>query len=284
MAENSLDRRIAARVSTLLRFEWGSSSSALYTSASSPITVSGGVLAGTYLPEPSLVATLSQRTGSIDDQPGKIVIRSSRAPVPDLLSGFAFPRVAVVIAAVDPSDPTTARVRQRGWLDVGVRADQGASGLASFDIVGVKSLLKDFPLGVFTSPTCEKIFGSPFCGVDLTGLSASGTISAVGATATNEISIAWTGTPPDFSEAVRWRRGYVEILGGLRIQIRDVLDESPSKVRLTRIPRPTWVGETVVVVPGCEKTQAACAYWDNLANHYALGATIPAYNPSASSE
>lgn len=284
MGENALDRKIASRVATLVRFQWGSSSSALYTSASSSVVVPSGDLAGTYLPETSLVATLSQRTGSVEDQPGKLTIRASRTPVPELLSGFAFPKVFVTIGSVDPSVPSTARAMQRGWIDVGVRADQGATGLASFDIVGVKSLLKDFPLGVFTSPTCEKVFGSPFCGVDLTGLSVSGTISAIGATSPNEISIAWPGSPPDFSVATRWRRGYVEVLGGLRIQIRDVFDGPPSRVRITRVPSPDWVGESVVVVPGCDKTPQACAYWENLPNFYGLGSTIPPYNPSASSE
>jgi hypothetical protein len=76
-----------------------------------------------------------------------------------------------------------------------------------------------------------------------------------------------------------WHRGYAS-RDGIDIGIRDWSSGTPTRFIFVREVPADWVGQSVVVTPGCDKTPGVCnARWSNLARFGGAGIAIPPYHP-----
>lgn len=156
---------------------------------------------------------------------------------------------------------------------------RGRRELLGIRAVGTRSRL-DVPLGIQCNSQCAWTFTGNGCEISPVGLSQSGTLYSL-----NRFSAYITGLSqtPFFGGATTsayWLRGYVE-KDGLRILIRDWSSILPELFELARVPPASWIGQTVSVFPGCDKSLATCQnQWGNEEHFGGFGIAMPAYKPT----
>jgi hypothetical protein len=280
VTQNALDKDSASQYTILIQFTWGDSNVARYAQWNSDVAISG---LGTFISEPTLEADVGLQHGGIEDKPSSVKISSAVEPIAEIVRGFAHAPVNVVVWQVDPFDPgTTLRELIRGDIGRVKKNPGGVAAIVKFTVVDIKSKL-DTQIGLYTTPTCQWIFGDPLtCQYALAANTKACNITGYQTSARNEITVGgFSGGAPDLTN-LRWARGYIDV-DGLRIMIREVIDngDGTADIKLGRIPPPSWDGATSVsMVPGCNKQLSTCRdIHDNEANFLAPGISIPAYNP-----
>lgn len=134
------------------------------------------------------------------------------------------------------------------------------------------------PLGIPMTPTCAWALGDKSCQVDTAAAEETVTVEVVSRkkmTITGADVAVVTGQP----DYTYWERGYVTF-ESLSVGIRtwdgagDVYD-----FHLVHDVPVGWVGETVTLTPGCDKTPATCASrWSNLEQIGCFGIAIPRHH------
>ncbi len=252
-----------------------------------------------YLAEPAAEFEIAEKTGNFDDEPSiiKLPNNSINSAVTNFLdginSGQPYPRIDVNIFELIDNDEI------RG-LDFGVLAEAEGSPysnlpLTELHVVDPIEALGSAPLNLATTPECQNAYCGAGCFKPLTTYDAAtnnavapeaiqipvrvtfvnGFRVTVEAADGNPASNTWIQNQIDGW----WERGSLE-LNGLSITIR-------SWARFTRDfiladwLSPEWnVGSTeVMLVPGCQKTPAACLERNNLSAFNGYGWPTPAWNP-----
>lgn len=279
MAQTTLDKAPASQLAAMVTFEWGSQT-ARYTSVSQDLTVTGE---GSFLAEPTLEVRMDSRHGGLEDKPHSGKISTDREPFATLSEGYAHAPISVTLAHCDPLDPdNTYRVLAKGNLREAVHNANGDPSLSRFKVASRKALLAGVSLGLYTTPYCQWRFGDANCGVNPT-VTEHAVLSVSDPNPTSlEINRDIVGSigSRDFTETKEWRRGFVEY-EGLKILIREVEQVSGTALlTLSKVPPPSWDGQSVSMNPGCDKQLSTCrSVWDNDANFQGPGISIPKYNP-----
>lgn len=144
----------------------------------------------------------------------------------------------------------------------------------------IKSLL-EVPLGIPATPRCAWAFGDKNCTVDASAVQETGTVASASRktlTLTNPTDSAVVTSKPDDEY---WLRGFIEY-NGLRNAIRgwDGGGASPYEFTMVDDIPSDWVGKTVTLTPGCDKTPEICtSRWSNAEHFGGFGIAIPRHHP-----
>lgn len=239
--------------------------------------------AGTFDPLPGLEIRLPPNTGTLEEKPLSIEFPLGLVDLfDDLCDGSVQAPVTLKLEerthSIGPIN-TTACGTQAQKITFGsnfrlVRAVRNAdrrAGVGRFEFLSTKGRLF-IPLGIAATPRCAWTLGDKTCQVVVN--EETGTVSAISRkklTLTSPADAAIVGRPTKY-----WHRGVARI-GELRIGIRDWVGGSYD-FELLREPPASWVGATVTLRPGCDKTAAVCdARWSNLARFGGFGIAIPAH-------
>lgn len=231
----------------------------------------------TYLAVPKLDVKLPTYTGGVKE--GEARIELPRDTFADRVSD-GYPHAPVEVKVWEEvTGPALAADAQTlhlfvGKMTKGIRNPSGKTGRVAIEAKNAKALLS-VSMGLPCEDRCPWTFGDVYtCDVPGTiGLSAlkkTGTLTTI-----TSRTVVITGLP---ARADRyWDAGFVE-LDDCRIKIREWI--SGTSFILTDEPRSSdFLGATVTVAPGCNKTIARCRTWSNEQQFGGIGYGIPSYHP-----
>jgi len=166
----------------------------------------------------------------------------------------------------------------RGRVKSALRNPSGRSGQVLVRALNIKSRM-EVTFGLFSCPQCLHVFGIGGCdpagtAIDIESLREEATVDAIDG---KTLTLSGLSAQDDRY----WHRGFVSF-NGLHLLIRDWL--SGTTFEMNREPPAEWLGETVTVTPGCEKTITACRdKWDNEEHFMGFGYAVPNYDPNIES-
>jgi hypothetical protein len=236
---------------------------------------------GAFAARPGMKITGLHNSGGLDAKPITVDLESDDATLRSLADGTAWPPVTLtldeVVTAYGPSGAATQTIHHAIGdyrLQRVYRNPERQAGLIRLEFAHYKSRIK-VPLGIVASPQCAWTLGDKTCGVDLAALELTGTVASISGrlvTLTDPADAAIAGQDPGY-----YHRGVMS-RDGLFLGIRGWDDA--YAFQLVREPPAGWVGQTITVVPGCDKTPATCtARFANVGQFGGFGIAIPSYNP-----
>jgi len=240
----------------------------------------------TYASEPRLEIGKIERTGTLEETPTKLLARTALSFIDRLTNGEPHSRVDVTIAEVTRSPVSGSpeqRVVFRGKVATTKRDhDPKKPGVAELSLTTFKDELET-PLGGMVSAQCIFAFGGAGCFKDLTLYKQTRTLNSyLGKFVTVSGTTAGPlpgGSPPDdggtIPNVAYWRNGFVE-RDGLALRIRS---SGASGFELEEEPPADWVGQSVVLTPGCTQLIQRCKEWGQEGNFGGFGIKTPAYQP-----
>lgn len=147
-------------------------------------------------------------------------------------------------------DATTTNILRRGYLGQVQRTQQRFTA----EILGLVQRLRT-RIGSVVSPTCRYRFGDSFCTVNLTPLTHTGTLTAVGGNAHLVASDSASAVP-----AGLYNFGEIHFTSGANAgRQMDIRTWQGGQFRLMRpVPFPMAVGDQYEAVEGCDKRWLTC--------------------------
>jgi hypothetical protein len=266
----------------LVEFAYGASAGTglRYTNSTSDRTYAGQ----TYTSLPKLSVEPPSNTGGIDEGTLKIEAPAdAHALFAALVNGEPHSPVFVTLRQVLAplqDDGGSDEVLALCVLWRVAKATKNPSkkrGIVRLEATGAKADMK-VSLGLPANYQCAwTLFGN---GCDLAVVSDGGTLTTIDATDNKKVTITGVSvTVPGATPGKTFHRGYVE-RDGLRVEIRDWSSGASTIFHLVRKPPAAWVGQTVTVYAGCDKTIETCRdRWDNEARFQGCGYAIPDYHP-----
>jgi hypothetical protein len=266
----------------LLEFAYGASAgtAARFTNGTASEVYDGD----TYSSLPKVAIELPGNTGTLEEGVLKIEVPvDAHALFTALASGEKHSPVYVTVVQVneplqDDGGSDEVLVLCRMWrVAKATKNPARKRGIVKLEATGAKADLK-VPLGMPANYQCVwQLFGN---GCDLDAVSDTGTLTAIDAADNKKVTITGVSvTVPGATPGKTFHRGYVE-KDGMRLEIRDWSSGASTTFFLERKPPAAWVGQTVTVVPGCDKSIETCrARWDNEERFQGCGYAIPDYHP-----
>lgn len=242
----------------------------------------------TYQAFPKLKLDLRRRTGTLKEDGPIIELPLIAGGFTDLISNGEphspiFVKTFELIQSSGVSDLITTFV---GKVKKTIRNAQGKKGLVRVELYSWKELL-DSPLGFTADAKCSLSLGDSICSaggvVDIDELQYEATVSAIDG---KSITIG-TITPVSPAPAVPsgdggttyFRLGYCEYKG-LRLNIRDWKKTAPTVVNLVKQAPAAWIGQTIRMIPGCDKLDKTCdERYGNIGQFHGIGLKMPNYHP-----
>jgi uncharacterized phage protein (TIGR02218 family) len=127
--------------------------------------------------------------------------------------------------------------------------------------------------------SCDAELGDTRCGIDITALTSTGTVTAVGSNRQFSASVAYGS--PALGEAGYFNGGLVTWTSGANdtfsMEVKQDAIGSPGDILLyLPMPYDIEVGDTFTIRPGCDKSAAMCkGRFANLVNFRGHGAWVP---------
>lgn len=257
----------------LLDFQYGDEDSPTYlrlTNFTSVLVYDGN----TYTAAPELDVTFPPFGGTLKDEICDVVAKISIDTLfDDLTSGYRHSKVTLTITEVlfEREDDLEPEIVYVGELDKGFRNYQGKPEQVKFEFTTIKNELES-ALGLVAGHHCV---WQPFergCELDIADFTDSGTITDIdGKTITITGLGAQTGK--------YYHRGSVKY-DGLEMMVRDWDASAPTIFEMGAEPPPSWLGKTVDVIAGDDRTIDTCRNRFGNENRFtAIGYGIPAHNP-----
>lgn len=218
-------------------------------------------------------------TVSFADKPMTVILPLRSATFSDIVSnGDPFPETLVRVWEVTRSLISGAEESFKlvdGKVGKVTRNYKGREGLVGLQCVSVKQELAT-PMGIQINAQCPWTLGSEACGVDLPPKYDSATIQSIG---NKQVTVNWVGPSVVLTEEYYFR-GYLKY-DDLRIPIRAWDYTNFTVIGTSSTPPAFWIGKTVIVVPGCDKTIDTCrTRWANEERFGGSGFKMPAYKPN----
>lgn len=170
-------------------------------------------------------------------------------------------------------DYATIEVFHLNWQDIGMgmipirKGTLGEvvinqDGTFSAELRGLSQLL-NYTFGEIYTPSCRADLGDTRCGVSLAAYTVAGTV-ATAPSRSSFTSTALTQADDYFNGgAVRWITGDN---AGAVMEVRDFVASSDLVTLFMAMPYPIQPGDTFEIYPGCDKTRARCAFFNNVVN------------------
>jgi hypothetical protein len=257
------------RLSPCLEVSWSDQVRRLVR-ANDSVTCDGEV----YQSAPALEFSEVEYRGGTEPEQVDFSCGSGISPFREMSQGTHAP-VTVRIGELDLSDLS----EPPNWLVSGEVSQttlnsKGRAGTVQVVIRTTKSRLKGLSLGIKATDRCPLFFGSETCGA------VPGTVSAVVSSVSGS-QLILSSLPNDTTKggwaAGRYHRGRVE-RNGVRLLIRKH-HVGLSKLTLANLIPPDWVGQSVTVIEGCDKTISACSAHGRQSRFLGIGGAMPDYNP-----
>lgn len=224
--------------------------------------------------------TLPVDVGTLGDAQAEMEMRLTPGFLTDISSEDVSSLVRVsVLEVVDselPGSQPYVCFLYRGNLAQAFRNPGGHSESVKLVLSRELSRLQ-YPLGIPAMLTCQWVFTRRGCFLDASALRETGTVSAV----SGKIVIV-TGLADHSSDPTGryWDKGSLE-RGGVRIQTFDWQQAAPTTFKLRAEPPASWVGQTVRVMPGCDRLYATCDQrYGNKHRFMGYGYGMPVYHPA----
>lgn len=229
-----------------------------------------------YSATPTMTVKLPENGGTFEER--TLEIEMTLDAFNDPLSNGSphspvFVTVREITRALTGGPQATDLIAFKGRVVRTIRNYQGRSNRVLIKALPIKSRI-DFPLALNIGHHCPwTVFGRG-CGLNPVSFRVNGVIDAIDGKEITTSTVAVTGQADKY-----WHRGYLEF-GGLKISIQNWSSSDPTHVYLTSQPPDSWLGATVVFLPGCDKTIETCRSRFLNEEHFgAIGHAIPPYNP-----
>lgn len=235
-----------------------------YTSHDRALDLDGDIFLSTYIQ-----MELQKQTGLMEDEPIEFIVPTIQ-PLVDFVNKGSHAPVHVLVEMVDPDD--LANTREEVWQGRMIRLllnPDGQKDHFQVQVCGPKFHVEDRPLGIACTPNCAWRFGDKSCLYDVESVTID-----VECTQVDGFRIETTIIST--YDANYFARGYI-FLGEHRILITE---STGSQLTLSKNAPVDWVGKTLRLAPGCDKSFATCRNkWNNERQFGGLGLAIPAENP-----
>lgn len=266
---NQIDTTSAGNIIPLLTLQRGSESPVRYARHTDDITAGGEDYTSLPLMEIEIPKIHAGAQG--DDEIHRVTMPII-GPVTNLGLGTSA-KIYATIEEFDPTSPSSLRKLWYGRIIGSTTNPLGRNGFIELAIGGLKMNLS-LPLALQCNATCAWGFGSDHCGIDREALAVSGTASII---EDGGLILAVSGVDY-FTDPGRWYRGTVR-RNGLGIPIRKI-DNLLGRFTLDYPPPADWDGESVTVLPGCDKTLETCRErWDNESEFMGIAYACPSHHP-----
>lgn len=268
----------------LVRFTWnedgqvGPAGEINYTDWTSPVIDDEGV---TYDPRPTMEVKIPKNTGDLGDESVTIDLTLEAGFLTDMTNGLPHATVTCTISEISrPTSATPQRTRSitfQGTVTLATRNANGRKNQVRLTAKSPKARMSNIAIGSPCNIQCGNNFGDGRCAVDVS-LGANAffvTIASIdGRTFTTTFDPGHFNPDPKY-----FHRGWVRY-GGLRIMVRDWNSSSPREFVLVRQPPASWVGKSVLVTSGCDKSVETCrSRYDNEEHFNGPGFAMPGYLP-----
>lgn len=239
--------------------------------------------ANVYVATPTMEIKFGPRNGTLTEQP--TTVNLPRDSFTNAISkGEPFAPISVLIERVVFDGTGTVLAVQPVFIGNVMTATRNPSGRPNRVLVrcvNMKALLK-VPLGMPATAECAWTFTGVGCRVDVFDLGkvVEGTVDSVNGKLALITAIYGGGAPWAGAENVRlYHRGFL-VHNGVRMPVREWHSDNPDRFYCSKKVPASWVGETVLLIPGCDKTYETCSSrWQNQARFGGFGRVIPLYNP-----
>lgn len=232
---------------------------------------------GGFLATPNMSIKLPENSGTFEERPLDLELNLD-AFTSVAGSGLAHSPIYVsvreITRALIGGPQATDLQHYKGRVMSTIKNYQGRSNRVLLKCLCVKSRLT-IPLASPANHHCVWTLFGRGCGLAIASYRVSGTITAIdGKEVTSVTPGVTTGHPDKY-----WHRGYISY-DGLNIAIQNWSLSNPTKLFLVKRPPASWIGPTLLFVPGCDKTVEKCrSPYNNESNFRGVGYAIPAYNP-----
>lgn len=285
MPQTQQHTEAAANYTVLVTFTWGSTDIARYTRWSENLTVGGEV----FTAVPQLSAKLKKpMEGGTSAEEIEVTMPINLAPLISAIEPYKHPEIKVKVEEFSPGGgDSTVRSLFFGRVGKIKVAPSGAAALARIQVKGIKARLAETRIGMQALSTCIHTFGDDLCGFNLAGAKdvIIPTVLSVGGVP-NRMQGVIIGSPNMAND--RWARGFLRF-DTVNITIRKIEDEGTNPnpvvtIDLREVPPPSWIGKSVDIFPGCNKTIEACRdpFRDRESEFLGPGIAMLPYNPGFS--
>lgn len=226
---------------------------------------------------------LPTNNGILDAQPCNIALPLFDDFTTDISSGAAYAPVEVrVIEVVKSEGYSTSYLRTFRGLIVGAKRNvEGRPRFIAISAIPVKARLQTVAMGLQCMHHCINRLGDGRCGITLLTSPKRDQLTI--------LAIDGTKVTVDDADVVAgledrfYQRGYMSY-GGLEIMVqtwRNEIEGTKADFYLMRRPPTSWLGQTVTIYAGCDKTVETCRSRFNNEDHFnGVGYKMPAYHPS----
>lgn len=273
----------------LAEFQWGDDNTARYARHVETVSLPNGRI---FEPVPTMEASLKKpMEGSASKDEASISLPLDVPPVATAARPEKHAEIHVKVFEHSLDDPQSTRTLYSGSVKSIKVSSAGNRAFATLNLRTVLFRLEQQKIGMQALTTCLHTFGDVDCGFDLeanllsfkiTELNTDGILGRV----TGEIQESLAGLE---ITSERYGRGFLRF-DGVAITIRSVVGSTTESgttlffLDLRQQPPPTWLGETVTMAPGCDKSIGACRdpFRDREESFLAPGFSMLPYNPAFS--
>lgn len=262
----------------LVAFSFGSPLTQLgYTNWSHEVS-SNGIL---HAPTPNLTLRLPENSGTFKESKATMTLPLDSFTA-SLTSGEPIAPVRVTVSeftSAASGNPTADRLTLYvGELHSAVRHSTNRNDRVLLRFETLKERLGASG-GIPSNHHCSHPFTGNGCFYDPTPQLQVGTVVSISQKGAQISGIAVPSVPGGLLANTAYRKGWIE-REGVRLLIREWDGTDPDDFVLARRPPSSWVGQTVIVHPGCSKEIEVCrGRWDNEEFFGGYGFAIPAYLP-----
>lgn len=255
-----------------------SGGSAFYTDWTSDVVFSGN----TYVSTPDMEVSLPENDGVLSKKECKVAIPlgdTFSQNISQLSHAPVFMTVSEVMKGVNPGPSQSTNTLFVGRVEIVRRNYRGRRDKILLTSLPPTARLQEINLGLPCIHTCIHNLGDRGCKVDLTALPGRIVTAVVASIDGRNLTIQTNATIS--SQADRfYHRGFVQ-RQGLNLGIREWRSASPLVFQLAKQAPDYWIGQTISVVVGCDKSIETCrTRFSNEENFAGAGFAMPAYNPN----
>jgi hypothetical protein len=239
----------------------------------------------TYTALPEMEVKLPINDGVFAEQDARIAVPLS-ADLSDisqrLTSGLPHQdvtlRIVEIIQGIEAGSQRTVNRPFLGTVVRGRRNYQRSRNRIVLQALPIKAQLESVSLGLPCNHQCVHNLGDAGCGVSLAIGSGNRFNVVVSAIDGKELTISTNASVAAKPDRF-FQRGFLQFRS-LNLSIFDWTSEDPTKFILRRQAPDFWVGQTAILIAGCDGSITTCRdRFDNEERFLGLGIKIPAYNP-----